>query len=472
MTVTSRIRPSTGFQDKLPSVYWSDRTNSWHSKIGYNRTANGKRDRAEQRYKEVNTKVGQHRAQQAALACRDQWLQTVNDWPQKQPTMETLDKAIKLNADWSKPVWLNTKIIQTIVEKAVASGMKDQAVLIQAKEDMHILDVEQVQRIVIRNPMAIAKVVNPLGEIRKLSSVSISQAKDLFLSAKREQVGLAAGQGIKPGTYNGYSTMLDCAFTAIDGDMPLANLDRTTLDRFIKHWMALPGEIKARSAVNYCKVFKQFLNWCADQENLNWDMPKGAEKLFRFSGYHKKSVPNYVEALPKIKRLLAASSSRTRLYQLLSLNLGAYQIDIGSIRLDELVSINEEFYIWRQRDKTSHQDGYPVLHWLMPETVKLIKKHMAAIDAIKSSFKRVIKKIRKADKEAGSTQVFTFKFKDFRKIGATAIKRIGDSDTARMYLGQKIQGVLALYAEDDFASVTEALKKWHKELTDLSILPT
>ena len=68
--------------------------------------------------------------------------------------------------------------------------------------------------------------------------------------------------------------------------------------------------------------------------------------------------------------------------------------------------------------------------------------------------------VREASGVAGLT------YKQFRKIGITAIKRITlNPEIARMYASQKISGVLGHYDRDDFFEpLTTALKKWREEL--------
>ena len=501
MIATKTIKPPYTQEGKLPSVCYIERAKQWSCKIGYNMTASG-RQRAFQYVKENHNKVGQHNAGSRALELRDQWERVETEWDTvHRPRMEKIAPEM----DWSKPVWPTSKFILELVQKF---NEKSGTALKEVESEMLGDDKADLARVAERNPKLIVKAVDPFGQLRKTSSLTIEQARDNWVADMQGKVGLAGGHGLKSNTFNNYRDAVKIALSPLDITKSIDTLSKSNLEGLVKHWMKLPiaknkhGEekqIKVRTAVGYCKRVRMFLLWLADQEGVDFQMPKGCDRLFRFSGFNKSAVPDYQTALPKIKRLLANATDRTRLYMLLAMNIGGYQVDIGAIKHEELVQRNGEWYIWRQREKTSAEDsGYQVLHWLMPETVALLMRYAAPAtnphgrlllndegqplwqaaedkarkDAITLAFKRVITKFRNADKKAGSEEKFQFVFKQFRKIGATAIKRIAGADVSRMYLGQVVPGVLRMYAQDDFAVVTESLKTWHKELIAAEIFPS
>ena len=78
----------------------------------------------------------------------------------------------------------------------------------------------------------------------------------------------------------------------------------------------------------------------------------------------------------RMKRLLGAATERCRLYILLGLNTGYTQIDIASLRRDQIVESSGEVFLVKKREKTSHQNDFKTQHYLWPETWELRRKNL------------------------------------------------------------------------------------------------
>jgi integrase len=162
---------------------------------------------------------------------------------------------------------------------------------------------------------------------------------------------------------------------------------------------------------------------------------------------------------------------------LLAANCGFTQVDLANLKLEEIIKIKGEWYIRRQRDKTSHQNDFFTTWYLWPETAELLQKHKAGKNPQGLALLRpngqslqlahhtyVDEQLKRVEKP--------FSFKQFRKFGGSAIMRLTKNrDTQRKYLAQAIDGAAAHYDSDDFFDdLTEALKMWHKELRKEKVL--
>ena len=189
---------------------------------------------------------------------------------------------------------------------------------------------------------------------------------------------------------------------------------------------------------------------------------------------------------------MEAAPERTRLYFLLGLNCSYYFQDIADLLPAEVQDHADHKVIWRKRSKTRHQNEFETLHTLWPETYALLMRYAAKPNrygrlllnrngeplqieeadkkkksAIKACYERVLRKVAKN----GCPEARKYTFKQLRKIGWNAIKRIAHSrDVAQMYGGQVVQGVARMYDKEDYAPVTEALMTWRDELVREGIL--
>jgi len=84
-------------------------------------------------------------------------------------------------------------------------------------------------------------------------------------------------------------------------------------------------------------------------------MPQVDETLFKFR--KSKGVIVRYDA-KQLKGLLNALDDECKMFQLLALNCGFYQIDLCNLRHDQIVTVEKELFIVRARDKSSHQKRF------------------------------------------------------------------------------------------------------------------
>lgn len=309
----------------------------------------------------------------------------------------------------------------------------------------------------------------------KVVGITIAQAKEKYFADYRNRVGLQSEAGLKDRTVKQHETTLKIALKAVDETAPLNALDTGRIEAVAHYWGSPERGLSRRTASNYTQAFWQFLLRLPALK-VGFVFPDDIDKrLFKFT-----KVKGKVEKYDKVqlKTLLNALDDECKLYQLLGLQCGFYQVDICNLGDAEIVTIEKDTYIVRKRDKTSHQNDFTSQWWLFPETARLLKKcrakrnpkglallrpDLTPMGRVGNSDDWVTVRFNKA-KEAAGAVAGDFTFKQFRKIGYSAIKRLTMSkEVARMYAAKVVTD--AEYDRDDFFEpLTDALKKWHDQL--------
>jgi integrase len=169
------------------------------------------------------------------------------------------------------------------------------------------------------------------------------------------------------------------AFTGWTGEETAIDaIDETKLEGFFTHLTGKvgAGEYSPNYAHTLLMTAKQFISRLAELKLI--PLPGNIRsRRFRFN----HSAPAKIETftVEELRSMLAACdgfSEKTRLYILLSLNIGAYQHDLAELRQDEVDWRHGT--ITRQRSKTRERNGPVVTYRLWPETFELLKKHRAA----------------------------------------------------------------------------------------------
>jgi integrase len=227
-----------------------------------------------------------------------------------------------------------------------------------------------------------------------------------------------------------------------------------------------------------------------DQPHLRFHRPKGMDALFKLG---KPAADPKVPTVEEVRKLYAACrNDDERLYMLLGINCGMYEVDISALTPAALqMHKGEQYLVWK-RQKTSHQSPYTLYHWLFPETAALIDSQRAPENAhgrlllnrygeplaeskvsghrtkaITEQFPAIVKRAGLAGKGIS--------FKSLRKFGAHELRAQAAHDKdnlARKYLGQAVPGVLRHYVRDDFEDLTAELKRFHERLLAAKVLPT
>jgi len=127
-------------------------------------------------------------------------------------------------------------------------------------------------------------------------------------------------------------------------------------------------------------IFRQYVYWLAESEYI--PLP---QKLVNPKSLQIKVPKCKPQSIPldTVKTLLTDSQvpERTRLYLLLMLNIGAYQVDIASLQQAEVDWKRRR--ITRKRTKTKDLDGVPeVTYKLWDTTYELLSKYRAKDDAL------------------------------------------------------------------------------------------
>jgi len=142
---------------------------------------------------------------------------------------------------------------------------------------------------------------------------------------------------------------------------------------------------------------------------------------------------------------------------------------------------------WPSLGQVLAQNDFVTLWWLFPETAELLKRQLAPVNQVGPEGKRLAllnangralqngatDSIRDSlDEARDNARIEHITFKQYRKFGVPAIKRITlNPEIARMYVAQKTQGSLANYDRDDFFDpLMVALKKWHQELMENGVI--
>ena len=435
------------------------------TKIGYVNNSSGKRVQAWQYHGKSFAD-----AQKAALQLAESWEQVIAEYRQRRT----------LHNNWMRTALASAAINGYYIDEnddkvLLDSDAADEAYRKILLEDAPALPVWPKGKTKTRQAIGTAMAVGA-------PTITLTEAKERYLKDYLARVGLQGRRGLKRKTYLTDSRALDITIRGngkgegqpIDPEIQVGQLSRQTIQQLVNWWLSNDRELSERTASNYLRTFKKFLDELGRMD-VGYTKPDIAD-LFSFANPRGKIV-KYDSKV--VKALLANSPNpATKLYQMLSLNCGFYQVDICHLRPEEIVEVNGETFIGRKRDKTSHQNDFSTLWWLFPETVKLLKENMQKRGTLalvrpdgsgmyskgKTSDDYVSSQFNKA-REAADVKDFTFK--QFRKIGISAIKRItGNPDIARMFAAQKIQGALGNYDRDDFFDpLTAALKKWHAELT-------
>lgn len=68
------------------------------------------------------------------------------------------------------------------------------------------------------------------------------------------------------------------------------------------------------------------------------------------------------------------------------------------------------------------------------------------------------------DRAKKKLEPLSFQFKQFRKLGATAMDRLGGETAQRLYRAAVLEDSDKFYVRGDFTTLTTALKKWRKTL--------
>lgn len=315
----------------------------------------------------------------------------------------------------------------------------------------------------------------------------IKDAVNRYVEAQRKRRVMKGAKGLKQSTLNTIRATLDAALAPLPPHKTrISGLNLADVQGLVDAHYS-DEDLSERTALNYARAIKAFLDWLDDEPSVTFSKPKGIDKVFRL---RTPEVEPYIPAMAEVKALMHhADGDRPRLYLLLAINCGYTQVDISALRHDEIHVEGNVWFIWRRREKTSHQNTFHSLHWLFPETVALLREEMAprrnryGLALLNTEGEPLLQvcdgyrthcitdAFETAKKSAGLTS--TVSFKSLRKFSSNTLRAaaLHDKDNmARLFLGQKIPGVLRAYVRDDFAPLSDALKAFRRTLLQAEVL--
>lgn len=324
----------------------------------------------------------------------------------------------------------------------------------------------------------------------QMPKLRVEQVREMYCDYRRGKLGIGGGQGINEKTFNGECRNLkgglgSLNFRTLINSLTYAEIEKLRDDIFRRVSTAANG-ISKRTANNYWLEIQRMLNWAHRQSNVGYRHPEDVTDLFKRRFRNPNPVKIEVYDAEKLKKLLKPATDRQRLYIYLALNCGHYQIDIGLLRRDEVVEYEGQTAIMRRRSKTAQQNDFEALHVLWPETAALLKREMVRSANVSigtatlallsnrgtSLYRRspkcdIISDVHLALQHGAEVKL---PFKQFRKIGATAMQRLGGDETRRLYKAGTIEDGDKVYVREAWEKLTPHLMAWGDELRRDGIL--
>lgn len=235
-------------------------------------------------------------------------------------------------------------------------------------------------------------------------------------------------------------------------------------------------------------MVKALFVWLADHDDLQWERPRGFDRLFKLKAHRMKTPDEHARdaraivsgdvktfTVAELARIFRAATSRERLYILLGLNCGFTSGEISSLRTFEVVLDGNDPYIHKRRAKT----GVEAKWALWPETAALLRRHRApaserlswlqtgagnALVEVDAEGRRdaVDRAWTALWPRTGMTRWLSHRF--LRKTGADAIKRLGGLEESEMFLAHQEGGMNKHYANRNWGKLWACLDGYRAEL--------
>jgi integrase len=223
------------------------------------------------------------------------------------------------------------------------------------------------------------------------------------------------------------------------------------------------------------------LDWAHREADVPYRHPADSAALFRARFRQANPVRIAQYDANQLKRLLKTATARQRLYVYLALNCGYYQSDIGGLRRSEVLTREGRTVIARKRSKTAHQNDFEAMHTLWPETASLLRRQMAdpnrwGLALLSNRGTPLYRKNPHCDIISDTYLVLQQRagarlpFKQFRKIGSTAIQRIGGDEARRLYKAGTIDSGDRVYVTEAWEKLTPHLSAWGNQLRQDGVL--
>lgn len=318
------------------------------------------------------------------------------------------------------------------------------------------------------------------GQDWQVPRLTLERVRELYCDYRKAKVGIGGGEGIKHSTFDDEQRNLKLALGHTNARQYINGWGYREIeklkDAIFRRCGGGENGITRRTAVNYMRAVKGMLDWAHRDTLTPYRHPEDYTDLFRFRKITTVDIEPYDPK--KLKKLLKHATQRERLYVYLALNCGHYQIDIGSLRHDEIITYGGQPAIVRTREKTSHQNDFESLHVLWPETHALLAAELAPARnkhdrALLNENGRPLYRHDENGKYDAVNQAYhrlrarsgvKISFKQFRKIGTSALERLGGQQARRLYKAGTIDSGDKVYVREAFENLTPKLLAWGDEL--------
>ena len=311
--------------------------------------------------------------------------------------------------------------------------------------------------------------------------LTIKQACDRYLPQQKARIGLHGGKGINEESFKRHKQNLItglamnknyCRQTKpIDVTKRLCDLTRADYESFVQFWCN-PNHVKSeRTSKNYTGAFSRML------KRLKVPLPDDVDDLFRVKFTKPTKIVRYQPDL--LRPFLQHEDERLRLWCLMFLNFGYYQVDLARLRFEYITDFHGnpyqdgEMFITRRRERTKHQNLFTTTIYVWPETQRLMEKFRARRDnpsgmyflsklGTPHKYRSMGWKFFDAARNLGLSGVISIK--QFRKIGASQIKSLDGSDAMHQYKANALNAADTPYIDEDYSRLTRALKIFRDKL--------
>lgn len=363
----------------------------------------------------------------------------------------------------SKPVWAKA------VERTVTAVS-----VVVPQQSQPPVDLEQLY------PVA-AFTLQAEKERAEIFVLTIKEAYERYIPQQKARIGLHGGKGINEESYERHKQNLTLGLAMnkyyrrdtkpIDINKRLCDLTRADYQSFVQFWCNSKHAKSERTTKNYTGAFSRML------KRLKIPLPDDFDDIFKVKFTQMTKIVRYHPDL--LRPFLQHKDERIRLWCLMFLNFGYYQVDVARLRFEHITNFagdpyqDGEMFITRRRERTKHQNLFTTTIYVWPETQRLMEKFRARrANPFGTYFLSKIGTPLKcrsmgweffdAARDLGLSGVLSIK--QFRKVGASQIKALDSSDAMHQYKSNALNAADAPYIAEDYSRLTRALKVFRDKL--------
>ena len=341
--------------------------------------------------------------------------------------------------------------------------------------------------------VAIAKEQN----ITLKTGYTVAAAKTAYLESMKKRVGLVGSLGIEKWTSKQVEHRLNRALEFLPPEIThLSEINYLNLETLIYALAARPFKkpnplaskdvqekqkkehVSARTAIGWIDEINAFLRWCAEEERINYVMPRHVSHLFSITPeaeeqnlitFTQEQIHQMWNATIAKNAYVGDKGKIRRLYLLLGLNCGFYSVDIATLKAEHIITEPDGTrYCWKLRRKTRKTNKKLVrTKWVLwPETAALLDEYLpldVSAQAIRSAWNRLT--------NASGVRI---SHSHLRDTGSQFMEACGGQEMSDTYLAHARPGVTDSYSHPDWQRLTDALMKFYSQFVQsaIAIQPT